>query len=172
MQLYDRVTFPKNTPHNRDYVDCSAFPGNGIVGKIKGCSPSSRAESVEAAPEKREGRGAPPSARGEPPASVGVDPTLVLPAAKSITREPIPSSCRDQTSLTIRTADGSTLLETRVEHMHQAFQTLIDWSMNETGQDLCAAISGPNGFYTNHRIKASRDFRWIESEDAISEMSV
>ena len=36
MQLYDRVTNYKNTPHNRDYVDCSAFPGNGIVAKIDG----------------------------------------------------------------------------------------------------------------------------------------
>jgi hypothetical protein len=30
----------------------------------------------------------------------GVDPTLVLPAAKSITTEPIASSCRDQTDHT------------------------------------------------------------------------
>jgi hypothetical protein len=30
MQLSNRVTLPKNTPHNSDYVDCSAFPGNGI----------------------------------------------------------------------------------------------------------------------------------------------
>ena len=35
MQLYDRVTSAKSTPHNRDYVACSAFPRNGIVGKIK-----------------------------------------------------------------------------------------------------------------------------------------
>jgi hypothetical protein len=67
-------------------------------------------------------------------------------------------------SLTIRADDGSTLLETRVEYMHQAFQRLIDWSIGETGQDVCAVITGPNGFYTNHRIKASRDFGWIESE--------
>jgi hypothetical protein len=31
---------------------------------------------------------------------IGVDPTLVSPAAKSITREPIASSCRDQTDHT------------------------------------------------------------------------
>ena len=33
MQLSNRVTLPKNTPHNRDYVACSAFPGNGILKK-------------------------------------------------------------------------------------------------------------------------------------------
>ena len=27
---------PENRQHNADYVDCSAFPGNGIVRKIKG----------------------------------------------------------------------------------------------------------------------------------------
>ena len=58
-------------------------------------------------------------------------------------------------SLTIRGDDGRTLLETRVEYMHQAFQRLIDWSIGETGYDVLAVISGPNGFYTNHRIKAS-----------------
>jgi len=47
--------------------------------------------------------------------------------------------------------------------MHQAFQRLIDWSIGETGYDVSAVISGPNGFYTNHRIKASGDFAWIES---------
>ena len=61
-------------------------------------------------------------------------------------------------SLTIRADDGRTLLETRVEYMHQAFQRLIDWSIGETGYDVLAVISGPNGFYTNHRIKASEDF--------------
>jgi hypothetical protein len=61
-------------------------------------------------------------------------------------------------SLTIRAGDGRTLLETRVEYMHQAFQRLIDWSIGETGYDVLAVISGPNGFYTNHRIKASGDF--------------
>ena len=70
-------------------------------------------------------------------------------------------------SLAIRAADGSTLLDARVEYMHQAFQRLIDWSIDETGQDVCAVITGPNGFYTNHRIKASRDFGWIESECAV-----
>ena len=33
MQLSNHVTLPKNTPHNRDYVDCASIPGNGIVGK-------------------------------------------------------------------------------------------------------------------------------------------
>ena len=74
-------------------------------------------------------------------------------------------------SLTIRAEDGCTLLETNAEYMHQAFQRLIDWSIDAVGQDACAAISGSDGFYTNHRIKASRDFGWIESE-AISEMSL
>jgi hypothetical protein len=36
MQLSNRVTSAKNTPHNSDYVDCSAFPGNGIAAKIDG----------------------------------------------------------------------------------------------------------------------------------------
>jgi hypothetical protein len=75
-------------------------------------------------------------------------------------------------SLTIRADDGSTMLETAVNHMHQAFQRLIDWSIDEVDQDACATVSGPNGFYANHRIKASRDFAWIESEEAISETSV
>ena len=70
-------------------------------------------------------------------------------------------------SLIIRTNDGSTLLEAHVEYMHQAFQTLIDWSIDETSQDACAVITGPNGFYTNHRIKASRNFDWIENECAV-----
>jgi hypothetical protein len=34
MQLSNRVTLPKNTPHNSDYVDCSVLPGNGILAKI------------------------------------------------------------------------------------------------------------------------------------------
>ena len=75
-------------------------------------------------------------------------------------------------SLTIRADDGSTMLETAVDHMYQAFQRLIDWSIDEVDQDACATVSGPNGFYANHRIKASRDFAWIESEEAISETSV
>jgi hypothetical protein len=74
------------------------------------------------------------------------------------------SLLQDKTfSLTIRADDGSTLLDTHVEYMHQAFQRLIDWSIDETSQDVCAVITGPNGFYTNHRIKALRDFDWIES---------
>jgi hypothetical protein len=83
------------------------------------------------------------------------------------------SRLRDKSfSLSIRTVDGCTLLKTRVEYMHEAFQRLIDWSIDEIGQDVCAAIKGPNGFCSNHRIKASRDFGWIESEDAISQTSV
>ena len=68
-------------------------------------------------------------------------------------------------SLTIRSDDGRTLLETRAEYLHQAFQRLIDWSIGVAGQDVCAAISGPNGFYTNQRIKASGDFAWIEGNE-------
>src|SRR5271165_6196991 len=56
-------------------------------------------------------------------------------------------------SLTVRANDGSTLLEAHVEYMHQAFQTLIDWSINETSQDACAVITGSNGFT---RITGSR----------------
>ena len=74
---------------------------------------------------------------------------------------------RKSFSLTIRADDGSTLLEVCAEYMHQAFQRLIDWSIDEVGQDACATVSGPNGFYANHRIKASRDFSWIESECAV-----
>ncbi len=70
-------------------------------------------------------------------------------------------------SLIVKADDASTLLEAHVEYMHQAFQTLIDWSIDETSQDACAVITGPNGFYTNHRIKASRDFDWIESACAV-----
>jgi hypothetical protein len=68
-------------------------------------------------------------------------------------------------SLTIRSNDDRTLLETRVEHLYQAFQRLIDWSIGEASCDLCAVISGPNGFYTNHRLKASEDFSWIERNE-------
>jgi hypothetical protein len=69
-------------------------------------------------------------------------------------------------SLTIRAEDGRTLWETRVEHKHQAFQRLIDWSISDEAVfDICAAISGPDGFCTNHRFKASEDFAWIESEE-------
>jgi hypothetical protein len=67
-------------------------------------------------------------------------------------------------SLVIRSDDGRTLLESRAKYLHQAFQSLIDWSIGHESHDGCAAISGPNGFYTNHRIKASRDFAWIEGD--------
>jgi hypothetical protein len=69
-------------------------------------------------------------------------------------------------SLTIRADDGSTMLQTNVDYIHQAFQRLIDWSIGDVGQDVCAVISGPNGFYANHRIKASQDFAWIEKGKA------
>jgi hypothetical protein len=72
-------------------------------------------------------------------------------------------------SLTIRADDGSTMLQTNVDYIHQAFQKLIDWSIDELDKDVCATISGPNGFYANHRIKASQDFAWIEEEKASSE---
>ena len=68
-------------------------------------------------------------------------------------------------SLTIRSTDDRTLLETRVEHLHQAFQRLIDWSVGEARCDVSAVISGPNGFYTDHRLKASEDFSWIERNE-------
>jgi hypothetical protein len=72
-------------------------------------------------------------------------------------------------SLTIRAHDGSTMLQTNVDYIHQAFQRLIDWSIDEVNHDVCAVITGPNGFYANHRIKASPDFTWIEDEKARSE---
>jgi len=34
MHPYDPVTFGESTPRNGDYVACSVFPGNGIVGKM------------------------------------------------------------------------------------------------------------------------------------------
>jgi hypothetical protein len=74
-------------------------------------------------------------------------------------------------SLTIRADDGSAMLQTNVDYIHQAFQRLIDWSIGAVGQDVCALISGPNGFYLNHRIKASQDFAWIEEEKASSKRS-
>jgi hypothetical protein len=67
-------------------------------------------------------------------------------------------------SLSIRTDDGRTLLETRVEHMHQAFQRLIDWSIGKADDHVCASISGPNGFRFNRQIKAPKDFTWIEND--------
>jgi predicted metallo-beta-lactamase superfamily hydrolase len=70
---------------------------------------------------------------------------------------------RNGFSLIIRTDDGSTMLKADVDYMHQAFQKLIDWSVDEVDRDVCAVITGPNGFHTNHRIKASQDFDWIES---------
>jgi hypothetical protein len=45
MQLSNRVTLAKSSRHNADYVACSAFPGNGILGENRGqnCwSPSAR----------------------------------------------------------------------------------------------------------------------------------
>ena len=74
-------------------------------------------------------------------------------------------SLKDESfSLTIRADDDRPLLETRVEYIHQAFQRLIDWSIGDTGYDVSAVISGPNGFYTKQQIKASGDFAWIESD--------
>ena len=74
--------------------------------------------------------------------------------------------------LTIRADDGSTMLQTNVDYIHQAFQRLIDWSIGDVGQDVFAVISGPNGFYANHRIKAAQDFAWIEEEKTSSETFV
>jgi hypothetical protein len=67
-------------------------------------------------------------------------------------------------SLIIRADDGSTMFQTTAEYIHQAFQKLIDWAMDDIDQDVNAIISGPNGFYTNQRIKASPDLSWIEKE--------
>ena len=89
---------------------------------------------------------------------------------KSLSKSP--TGINKSFSLIIRADDGSTLLEAHVNYMHQAFQRLIDWSINETGQDVCAVITGPNGFYKKHRIKASRDFDWIESKESVSERSL
>ena len=89
---------------------------------------------------------------------------------KSLSKSP--TAINKSFSLIIRRDDGSTLLETHVDYMHQAFQRLIDWSINETCQDVCAVITGPNGFYKKHRIKASRDFDWIESKESVSERSL
>ena len=75
---------------------------------------------------------------------------------KSLSKSP--TGINKNFSLIIRADDGSTLLETHVDYMHQAFQRLIDWSIEEVGRDVCAVITGPNGFYTDHRIKASQDF--------------
>jgi hypothetical protein len=74
--------------------------------------------------------------------------------------------------LIIRADDGSTMLQTNVDYIHQAFQRLIDWSIGDVGQDVCAVIRGPNGFYANHRIKASQDFAWIEEGKTSSEAFV
>ena len=88
---------------------------------------------------------------------------------RRFTGKSLSKSAEKSFSLTVRADDGSTLLETHVEYMHQAFQRLIDWSIEEIDQDVCAVITGPNGFYTKHRIKASQDFSWIESKESVSE---
>src|ERR1700724_3769629 len=50
-------------------------------------------------------------------------------------------------SLTVRADDGSTLLEVHVEYMHQAFQTLIDWSICTRQFRMLARLSlGRMGF--------------------------
>jgi hypothetical protein len=36
MQLSNRVTIIRITPHNSHYVDCSGIPIYGILGKIEG----------------------------------------------------------------------------------------------------------------------------------------
>jgi hypothetical protein len=97
---------------------------------------------------------------------------LIDPARKGTEMAEGSGSASKGFSLIIRADDGSTMLETDVDYMHQAFQRLIDWSIDEVDLDACATITGPNGFYTNQRIEASRDFGWIESEEALSEASV
>jgi hypothetical protein len=49
-------------------------------------------------------------------------------------------------SLTVRTNDGSTLLEAHVEYRHQAFQTLIDWSIDEQVRMLARLSLDQMGF--------------------------
>jgi hypothetical protein len=65
-------------------------------------------------------------------------------------------------SLTIRSVDGRTLLDSHWKYLHQAFRRLIDWSIDDTGEDVFAVITGPNGFRTRHTIEGSLDFSWIE----------
>jgi hypothetical protein len=38
------------------------------------------------------------------------------------------------------------MLQTNVDYMHQAFQRLIDWSIGDVDQDVCAVISDQMGF--------------------------
>jgi hypothetical protein len=98
-------------------------------------------------------------------------PSLIEPAHRGTEMAQEFGRAEKHFSLTIRGDDGSTMLETRVEHMHEAFQRLIDWSINEVDQDVSAVISGPNGFCSNHRIKASPNFSWIEAEDSKASFS-
>jgi hypothetical protein len=88
---------------------------------------------------------------------------LTYPARQDTEMTERSGSAGKRFSLTIRADDGSTMLVTDVDYMHQAFQRLIDWSIEEVDRDVCAVITGPNRFYTKHRIKASQDFSWIES---------
>jgi hypothetical protein len=48
-------------------------------------------------------------------------------------------------SLRIGADDGSTMLETDVDCIHQAFRRLINRSFEEVGQDVCAVITCRNG---------------------------
>ncbi len=52
------------------------------------------------------------------------------------------------------------------------FHSELRRKKDDLDQDVCAVISGPNGFYANHRIKALQDFSWIEEEKASSEASI
>ena len=57
------------------------------------------------------------------------------------------SLLRDKSfSLTVRADDGSTLLETHVEYMHQAFQRLIDWSIDEVVEMFARLSPDQMGF--------------------------
>ncbi len=49
-------------------------------------------------------------------------------------------------SLIVKGDDGSTLLEAHVGYMHQAFQTLIDWSIDETVRMLARLSLDQMGF--------------------------
>jgi hypothetical protein len=48
----------------------------------------------------------------------------------------------------------------------QVGQRLIDWSINETCQDVCAVITGPNGFYKKHRISLETRMAGVETAQA------
>ena len=100
-----------------------------------------RADRVGKFPEKAQGLARGVGAKAKQP-GLGVHDEL------SRHRRPL----KDESfSLTIRADDGGTLLQTRVEHIHHAFQKLIDWSIGEADYDVSAVISGPTGFILTNK---------------------